>query len=207
MNLRSLIFFLLIFFCLSTSYSYFCYQESTNQSNINDGSCTLNYSGSYSCDTGVDSCSAGIDENWATVHPLTDNTGTKYIYINYSKPEDSTNNSKLLFSITEAGGGFTPQNITLPQACWEQNPDKLVFQVAFTWTGCIGFCYQNFFQCYNGTSWINLNTGRDGGLYEEAMWWDIEEITEIQQSLSSIFPYQGFLSILIAVLGIIYFLF
>ena len=44
--LNSIIILIIIFFISFTSASE-CYQESTNASNARDGSCTLNYTGSY----------------------------------------------------------------------------------------------------------------------------------------------------------------
>jgi hypothetical protein len=130
-----------------------CYQETANVSTVCGGLDTgsyyqtVEYTGWY-------------DGNWSTG----DNLIGGY-FVNYSKPTGSLNTS--LWQIKDSNGVSYVVNLTLPEQCWVQEPLQLksyIHMSAVSWF------------CWNSTNWTDLR--QNGGIYyiyEEAMWWEIEE--------------------------------
>ncbi len=183
---------ILFLFLSSNGFSAWCYQETANQSHISDGSCILNYSGTYYNDPSSAWLSSSydfnevFDTNWSSYATA---TATWYgiVFINYSKPVNSTENSlwQIKFNNT-----IDKVNFSIPLNCWNQ--DNLQFKVSsqfFTTPD-----YSNW-SCYNGTNWqylLNHNLTDPASIYEEAMWWDIEENTYSISRDSSTFPITNF---------------
>ncbi len=146
-----------------------CYQETANKSNVNDGSCALNYSGNYSCNSiwagGSESCTNLYDEDWDTLSFA--DVNIDWIEINYTKPANALNSS--LWMIKDYHGYF---NFSLTYGCWQQSPLQL--KIISNDSGFKGYVY-----CWDGTDW---NLLREGGtnsyvFYEEAMWWNVSTPT------------------------------
>ena len=108
-----------------------CYQETANESNINDGNCTLNYSGSYSIE--------GSNKYFA------------YLSINYTKP---TNSQSASWRVKH--GLLSNYSVEIPSDCFSNsNNVQLRFYSEFiARTGAVG--YASYGQCFNGTSWNTI---------------------------------------------------
>ena len=121
-----------IIFCLSSVSASSCYQESANTSNQvgTDGSCGLNYSGSYQ---------------------ITSN----YMYINYTKPISSNNAS--LWRVKFGGNtenSFFYNDFSILASCWNYNSNIILLRVYTTdnASDCINPMVESSYgQCFNGT--------------------------------------------------------
>jgi len=132
-----------------------CYQESANVSN----GCGGKDSGIYFDINFVDPID-WLDEDWTTA---SGGTGTRYGYVNYTKPTGALSTS--LWQVKGNGGAV---NITIPQDCWDSDATTLTFRVSTVAVGP-----NAYWDCYNGT-WVNVRgAGEDTAIYEEAMIWKI----------------------------------
>ncbi|HQT45134.1 MAG TPA: hypothetical protein PLO51_04090, partial [Candidatus Micrarchaeota archaeon] len=132
-----------------------CYQESANTPNQTgiDGSCGLNYSGSYATAIsgpaiGWDNYSAIVDGDWGTSSTISDtNYGSDvYLYINYTKPANAINTS-----LWQMKSSLKETNQSIPASCWNQNPLQLR---SYIYDGSIET--DVYFDCWTGTGWTNL---------------------------------------------------
>ena len=160
-----------------------CYQETTNESHANDGSCGLSYTGTYNCEgTWSESylCSNTYDGDWATWGDVKDLSGDypniAYLYSNYTKPSNASSSySSWQIKITT----LPTENITIPSNCWQQSPLQFRIISYFDNSGGTGISHVEA-QCYNGSGWEQLKYSQGGlhehtykRIYEEAMWWSI----------------------------------
>ena len=155
-----MVFLVLIF---SVNAGSWCYQETANASSVGDGSCGLNYSGSYSIN-GIEmmgnEANYTYDGDWNTWGSAAA-ANTVTVVMNYTKPENATNESKWQ---VKDGAGTT--NLTLLESCWDYNADYLLVKLVVSDTGDMNDWY-----CYNATDWQIIRDENGGEAYEEAMWW------------------------------------
>jgi len=161
--------------------SWWCYQESANESTVCGGLGTGSYSFSLSSGT-VNNNGSWRDGNWSSYTKCSDSDkedGLCYMYVNYTKPSEAVGISKWQTKYKGGGSGTISYiNYTIPSECWELNP------VRFKMTA-----FDNYYEigintdyvkgeCYNGSAWIQMfqNKGETSGdeVYEEAMWWNLE---------------------------------
>ena len=175
---------LLFFFVLANAFSYinlfsnnldsenltfiypsYCYQETANSSNILDGDCNVNYTGTYSyTDTNFSNV---IDSNYSTFY--IGDSPTVYIYINYSKPQ---NLNDALWQVKD-DVGFV--NLSL-SSCFSVDSNKLILRVGATYVGSPFIIRKVFWDCYNGTNFTTLRG--DVGYYypyEEGILWVVNQ--------------------------------
>jgi hypothetical protein len=163
-----------------------CYQETANASTAGDGTCGLNYTGSYQIWTLTGNGSALIDGDWNTSKYLVNLT------INYTKPINATG------AIWEVKQNTYPfiltSNLTIPNDCWDAYSDKIVLKIYTDFKSFIQRYAKS--DCYNGTSWRNLQNISVGELanniYEEAMIWNIASMENYTVSVpltSGVYPY------------------
>jgi hypothetical protein len=111
-----------------------CYQETANGSNINDGSCGLNYNGRY------------------VFMNITDYVGN--VYTNYSKPITA---NQVLWQVKHGKDGqSTSYNISIYDSCFNYN--KAYLQLRFITGGPAGAGTYSYGQCLNSTGWVNITT-------------------------------------------------
>lgn len=143
----------------------YCYQETANVSTGGDGSCGLEYTGTYACSglwaSPTGACINSFDGNWTSAGwGLTTNQG--YLEINYSKPTNAISDSLWQVNPTLA-------NLSIPSDCWDYNADLLVFRAHSS-----DASNNDFFECMNKTgNWKEVVSGASGEIYEEAMWWNV----------------------------------
>lgn len=139
--------------------SEWCYQESANVSTGCGGLNTGNYSWDGASWTDLDHL---FDGDWDT-----EGYGaiSHYLYINYTKPTNSTNESLWLTKETN-----DIENLTIFSGCWNQ--DILQFRVY----PITHLAQSNvIWACYNGSDYETLKS--DAGyeiMSEEAMWWALD---------------------------------
>jgi hypothetical protein len=130
---KKFLFFIMLILCIGVVHAY-CYQESANVSNQTgiDGSCGLNYSGSY----------------YAPSQAIS----TGYIEITYIKPKYAVDNNT-----TWVAKFFnnTYLNLSIPQDCWNANNNSLIFRVrsqVFYPNGIDPAIVVRYLSCYNGSA-------------------------------------------------------
>lgn len=152
-------------------YNYtFCYQETANVSTICGGLATGNYA--FAGGTWINLTNT-YDGNWSTYGAVTNWNDYGNIYINYTKPVDTSIIS--LWQVHDYASADTTVNLTIPQSCWNYNTSTLMLR---TVSGISHFVFSIPFvewDCYDG-SWVLLrySSGYSSGknyIYEEAMWW------------------------------------
>lgn len=132
--------------CLPKNNSFsWCYQESANSPNLNDGLCTLDYKGRYAFSPIVvfDNISFGSYD---------------YLFINYTKPAFATNNS--LWKVKH--GNFGTYSINIPLSCWNYNERILFFRL---YSGSVSRTNLNLIsygECLSNTGWITITNSREG---------------------------------------------
>lgn len=156
----------------SSTYSYvtttaaavsyvWCYQETANVSTACGGLNTGSYNGTI---LGSDSWTLAFDGDWNT------NAYNIQLFVNYTKPANSTSSSLWLIKDTYAGADNT-NNVSISQ-CWDGYVDKIVLK-GITTGG--GLDYYAKYYCHDGSSWIEVLSNYVAALrnevYEEAMWW------------------------------------
>lgn len=171
-----------------------CYQEATNSTTTNDGSCNLNYTGSYAFEGGSDAIyNRLIDKNWSTNTQSGSGALIKY-YMNYTKP--NTYITGAVWQIKDTNGTY---NITIPSDCFNFNATKLsltIIQDAFS----LGIENTNTtYFCFNGTNKILKNSyvaSANFEIYEEAVIWN-SSVGDINISIgsTSIFSQTGIFNI------------
>lgn len=105
-------------------------------------------------------CSNTYDGFWTTFGW---STSAGQVYFNYTKPLGASSSS--LWSVKDYLGEV---NLSIPSSCWSYDSNKLVFQAESNLDG-----YTNWL-CYDG-NWNYVRNSGDKAIYEEAMWWNIEE--------------------------------
>lgn len=149
-----------------------CYQEFANSSLNSTPNCGLVYNGTYflknQSPNYIWAPSGGrltIDGDWTTYEEVQD-VGEGQVFINYTKPLGATKYS--LWQIKDNSSNL-PRNISL-ESCWQDTaPQVRLWAVSYSSDGGAVSWY-----CHDGASYINLNyTLLNIGVYEEAMWWDI----------------------------------
>ena len=173
-TIKLLTLFFWIFILMNFSFAYYCYQESSNETNqggIDSINCSLNYGGThYDPNTGFDWWYGGrakpTDGNWSS-YGSTAFGGGATIEVNYAKP---------LFSITsntlwQIKDGNATTNLTIPDECMTFNTSFLTLRyylvfnggLYFAWWGC-----KNETATYKELRYINAQNQ----LYEEAIIWN-----------------------------------
>lgn len=156
--------------------SYFwCYQESANVTDTDDGValCGLRYTGTYAFST----------TNWTDPEDAFDGSIITYgdakfpsnatIYINYSKPEYATNDSKWVVADGNLSlVGHLYQNYSLQHGCWNFSSTILKLRVN---SMNITNRFASNWSCYNGSTWYSIRSSNDkkksGRIVEEWMQW------------------------------------
>lgn len=110
---------------------FYCYQETANISTSCGGLAT----GKYSID----------------VVPK-DVIAEYYFYMNYTKPDSANNLS--LWTVKHGNDTEVAYNISLPLACWEQNP--LTLRIGSYFKNSVPRLYYSVPYCYNGTNWLTI---------------------------------------------------
>ena len=140
-----------------------CYQESANVSNQTglDGSCGLNYSGSYPSNLINNNWNDG---DWATYSNSGNNASVVYI-----KPTYAVSSSK--WNIKDGDG---VRYLSIPSDCWNYSPYNLTFVVDIV----PSYVY---WYCYNGSANHLLSASSSSGKwsYDEAMNWTVLQNTSI----------------------------
>jgi hypothetical protein len=119
--------------------------------------------GSYSCDANWDgtfTCARVYDGSWSTQGASGGTTAN--LYFNYTKPDRAVFGSMLVHAQDSA----TPQNDTIPSACWNYNSSKVAFRVSVT-SGNVVTWY-----CDSG-SWTTINQTSGGNPFDEGVWWNL----------------------------------
>ena len=71
-----------------------------------------------------------------------------YFYMNYTKPNDAYSLSKWKVK----HGNISSYNITLPENCWNTDPNKLILRMYSLASSSVS----SYPQCYNGSNWITI---------------------------------------------------
>ncbi len=169
--MKKILYGLLLILCLSLV-SASCYQETANVSTACGG---LN-TGTYSFTGTWINLDKTYDGSWTTVGYRSNSDGT--LYINYTKPTDSTNYS--LWQVKDSSGTV---NLTILQSCFDYNPTQISLNVLSTYiTGVVSW------SCLNSSGWNTLRSiSTSGFVYEEAMIWNSGE-EYINESLNNSVP-------------------
>ena len=170
--LNSIIILIIIFFISFTSASE-CYQESTNASNARDGSCTLNYTGSYG-EVGDDIGFGSLwyDGNWGTggTYPYNGWGQQMRAYSIYKIPTGATNVTWIGKYAEGSDINFT-YTITNAHACWGYVSGEVAFGLSyFDIYGSEFFC-GDMSGVFAGTSLSSGFFGYPSAFYEEAVIW------------------------------------
>lgn len=162
-----------------------CYQETANATSSSDGNCALIYTGTYSSSNSawVYPPTLAYDGIW-TSSAWT--SGIDYIYINYTKPTSSNNNSLWRVSYGESNNPPSAVvDLSIPSSCWNYNSTKLSFRVSVQDAGSTGFA------CLNSSGWNTLLTTNSqyNAIFEEAMLWNIGGIVNAVQGNNTLTVY------------------
>ena len=150
-----------------------CYQETANIATACGGLSTGSYSytGSwYSSEYGWGFPTGAIDGNWSTRSSGDDEcSGGGDLYINYTIPSNSLSSSIWQLALGSTFAYTPPTNISISSCLFT---DKLQFKI-HSGLGCqnVGRAY-----CLNSSSEWNLLYSSQGGVWEEAMWWNLNYI-------------------------------
>ena len=157
----------------------YCYQESANESDQTgiDGSCGLDYSGNYSFDgEPFTNPNNAIDGNWDTFAKGDSVFIGEWstLYVNYTKPTGAISGLFQIAPCDDLGVNKT-LNITVPSICFNANSSILSFRLVLNSFSAGSGTYQ----CWNSSNWQQIGEGgeQDGNIQEEAMWWNIRNIT------------------------------
>lgn len=173
--MRKIILWVLVLFSLvsGANASILCYQEFTNQTDVSDGGCILNYTGTYDITGSWTNPENALDGNWGTsTVPTVDSY--QYIYMNYSKPPGALSSSMIQGRI----GNDATANDTIPSACWTAYPGK----IALYFGARAGGSPSSRLRCYNGTDFIAIQSDTVENCFEEAMIWDVEILDYVNYS-------------------------
>jgi hypothetical protein len=176
--------------------SQLCYQETANASSINDGNCSLNYTGSYGWDGAwvndkYTNIFNAFDGNWNNDAQVILSVGAPNLsanhgeyYVNYSKPSNAESSSKLKIRLGYYQGEDN-KNLTIPLNCFNQNNLQFKFEsIDYYASG------QTNVSCYNGSSFQIIYSGRwsqnSNQIREEAMIWDVSGSSPSPYSVTDI---------------------
>jgi hypothetical protein len=154
-----------------SDYSFYCYQESANESNQTgiDGNCNLNYGGNY-INNMVNYPYKIVDGNWGTYGF---NAGVSNdLFINYSIPDLA------IGALWVSKDEDSTMNMSIPSSCFNYDSNFLKLKLIGydTLTGSEYYCYNGeWYNFINRTGWL---------FYEEAIYWLIQTNQTIN-SLSS----------------------
>ena len=157
-----------------------CYQETTNGININDGSCSLDYTGWYQFGGREIGSGELVDEqnardgDWNT-YAYAIHEDIAWIKSSYSVPAGALSSS--LWHVKDGAGERT---YDIPSVCWDDN--EIIF---------MSYMYSHvdrvYYYCYRwGDSWgelmgyVDVSTPRR--IYEEGMMWDIGPFVQFRAS-------------------------
>jgi len=105
-------------------------------------------------------CAKVNDSDWTT-HGEGAGGVDAYFYVNYTKPAYVYSPSR--WEVKDEGGRV---NLTIPSACWNQNP--LQFNVTSR-----GGALEAYWYCWDGTGWSQMRyDGTGPGVYEERVLWN-----------------------------------
>jgi len=169
---------------ITTENQSFCYQETANASTGSDGSCGLNYNGSYGSGTDAGGTWDGAPHGWiatfdsdySSYGDSNPGIGGAYVLINYSKPTNA--NSDSLWQIKDNNATM---NLSIPSGCWNADVNKLFLYAYSSQTGTYWGCFNvsnNFTvldNIQNGTNYITIRTigSAQRHIFEEGMYWDV----------------------------------
>jgi cysteine-rich repeat protein len=141
-----------------------CYQETANAAHGSDGSCALDYSGSYTIVGSFYPLESYLyDGSW--VSSTTSSSGISYLNINYTKPAGALDTS--YWRVKTASNTY---NIDL-SPCWDAYSDKLRLRFSSDNVDL----NNGALQCYDGSSWTDLIAPTSSSFFEDAMVWKIFE--------------------------------
>jgi len=145
--------------------NYSCYQETANISTACGGLSTGNYS--INASTWSGNGSGLSDGNWSS---FSFSSANNFFLINYSKPINALNNS--LWQIKSATNTY---NFSIPLSCWN-NSNTIMLRINSSFSLAYSLA-----ECYNGSAWISQTIPNSGfySIFEEAMWWNINNISQI----------------------------
>jgi hypothetical protein len=178
-------------FLTSFTSATLCFQDTANKSSSNDGTCTLNYSGTYNFNSSATwvNETALYDANTSTYTTGGSETQNALMLVNYSLPIN-LENSTSYHSITTLTGTY---NTLIPQSCinWN-NGNKLSIKIEDHTTAGT-FCppkpqphtFANYIYsyCLNSTGWVTLYTesfecsSPNNNIYEDGVYWNILNTT------------------------------
>jgi hypothetical protein len=166
----------------STGIIGMCYQESANVSTACGGLATGSYTNSSNWQPdGIppdnNNVSMCYDEDWNTFGIGSQQNQYYELYINYSKPLYSLNTSLFQIKLNFPAYPGTIYNLSLAP-CWNAYSDKIV--INFSGIQYTGNYNKIEVYCRNTSiSWYllikNTTDYAGGGLWEEAVWWNISE--------------------------------
>lgn len=148
-----------------------CYQDTANVSTECGGLDTGTYALVGTWTNGANT----YDEDWATYGAGTSFTTLSYLYINYTKPAGANSSS---YWVVRDGATGDPwyNDLTILSSCWNYNETKLILRVSSsTYKAPTG----SNWTCYDG-GWQQLRASATYpafNIMEEAMYWDITDIT------------------------------
>lgn len=177
-------------FILSFSFvsANLCYQETANVSTECGGLGTGSYTASDNWGGNLENT---YDGDWSTWGYPAGSNDIAYFDVNYTKPSGALSTSFLNVKDAVADN----RNVSILQSCWDYSPTTLMFKAQVIRGVPVGIYGVNW-SCYNGTTWAFLSNGDDDSLlYEEGMWWDIQNETETNwtESLNAgLFAYYDF---------------
>ncbi len=171
-----------------TLYSY-CYQESANESNQTgiDGSCSLEYNGTYTLETEWSGEIDTTDGNWSTWNSVSMSDGD--LYINYSIPENVTGSIYKYKYFTQAEGEITKYTV-LPSGCFNSSKGIVEFWI-YHGLPALGEFDNSTVKCkLNSGSWSQISESPWDRFYEEAIYWKIQSNTSTNSASGSNILYQ-----------------
>lgn len=109
------------------------------------------------------------DDNWTTYATETlSATGSALLYLRYDKPDRVKNTST--WEVKDQAGRV---NLTIPNICWDASNIYLYFSISSDNGGGPGDLVS--WNCYNGSSYIQVRGQVVNEVYEEAMHWRIQD--------------------------------
>jgi len=145
-----------------------CYQETANNSSVDDGNCTLNYTGVYSFTGKWVNNQSVIDGSWGSYGE--GNDSDSILYINYTKPQQAIGAE---WQVKDHG---TTINLSITNSCWNYNNNIISLKVQAShnhWTkwSCRNKTGWETLRWYHSDSWAYSIIYDD--VYEEAIYWNL----------------------------------
>ena len=143
-----------------------CYQENADTSYAGDGTCALDYTGSYTCSgqwKGGKPCTKFYDGDWTSGTEARSTDFPSSISFQYKKPIDSLPSSKIKHHI----GDVTTES-SIPVECWDYDTNTLFFSITSNKLVSLGIL-----KCQGSSRWETVSVQSSPFIYEEAMQWEI----------------------------------